>query len=298
MLEGFYDTDNQYELEKYSKEIWNILQNSYKNIGGFLTYSNIDDMLMNTSFSTLYFKDNRLVSCAIYKNALGGEKMVGCGTLNGSKEEKLALHKIVQNDINEFSKWHWAEVSGGVERLFKKYNGNPIPNILAPTILRRPKMQLVFDKDGSHYKRDINGSNISKIIYGFNSQEIYDKVENEIYQLTGFDSYEAFKKEKNELPAICESHNYLKNHMNNRIAFSMEVLIQLDYIYRDNAIRELPYELYECFVDAISRLNGYIEPDFKIKMIAGNAKNILKNMTILRNKSFSRIEKYLFYPAI
>ncbi len=86
--------------------------------------------------------------------------------------------------------------------------------------------------------------------------------------------------------------------MNNRIAFSMEILIQLDYIYRDNMIRELPYELYECFVDAISRLNGYIETDFKIKMIAENAKNILKNMAILRNKSFSRIENYLFYPAI
>lgn len=297
MLNGYYDTENEKDLEKYSKEIWNILQNSYKNIGGFLTYNTINDMLRNTSMASMYFCNDSMLSCAIYKNVLGGEKMVGCGTLNGKKDEKITLYNIIKNDINEFSNWHWAEVSGGVEKLFKKYNGNPIPNVLASTILKRPKMEIVLDSDGVHYKRIIGDAERTKIIYGFNAKETYNKVIDEIYQLTGFESYESFKNAKNDLPTICESYDYLKNSKNPNKSFSMEVLIQLDYIYRDYNIREVPRELYKCFETSIKYLKDFVDLDFKIKLIVENATYLLSNMIILQKRSFSSIEKYLFSPC-
>lgn len=291
LLNGFYDMDNNSDIKKYASDIWIILQRSYKNIGGFLTYSDIDELIYRTSLISCYFMKGVLVACPIYRNSLGGEKMVGCGTLHGLPIEKVALHKIITNDINDFLKWHWAEVSGGVEKLFKKYNGNPIPGALAPSILNKyNNFELCEDK--FHYFREIDGKKIQKSIYGFKDEQIYNEVRNNILKYTGYDSYELWKSDINKIEALYESDAISITDM------CINMCIQLEYLYDEYDIRELPRELYIGFSKCIKYLNKLLDKSKRISDIIRSSSYILKHITMMTMHNFKEREAKMVFPEI
>ena len=96
-----------------------------------------------------------------------------------SIENSQLNNAIIKSDIEPYDNWYWVEASGVIEHLFKKNNGNPIPNSLVRYFLDleedNPNMRL--DEDSTHYFRRINGEWRRKMIFGFKDEESKNMVE-------------------------------------------------------------------------------------------------------------------------
>ena len=88
----------------------------------------------------------------------------------------------------------WAEVSGAIEHYFRKYNGYPMPNILASDILNiSSELIRLSTKDKVHYERQISNEWFEKMIFGAKSKEVYDAA------IAAVEDYSKFMKEVNNI---------------------------------------------------------------------------------------------------
>ena len=122
------------DIMPLSDFIWQMLVSSYENIGGLKTYRSKEDFLRKVKYAKIVYNNADIVACAIYRNMEGSYKMVAIGC-NQEDIGKQGIQAIIKDDIEKFDYHFWAEVSGAIEHYFKKYNGYPMPNILAPEIL-------------------------------------------------------------------------------------------------------------------------------------------------------------------
>ena len=65
------------------------------------------------------------------------------------------------------------------EILYSKYNGIKIPNVYASTILNAPVVIDENDNDGFQYFREIKDTRQKKVIFSFNSKDIFERVKSE-----------------------------------------------------------------------------------------------------------------------
>lgn len=173
-------------MKKYIDEIWNIFIISYNKIGGFLGARNKTALLKNSSLMTLCLNNNKIIACAAYRK-LGGDKVIGIGC-DQTELGKEGIKDILKRDIENYADFHWAEVSGVIEHWMKKYDGFPIPNVYASLVLGKKPEDIELSEDGLHYSRIIgmNGDKITKSIYGFRNEDIFDRVTNDIEEYIGF----------------------------------------------------------------------------------------------------------------
>ena len=122
------------DIMPMSELLWQMLVSSYENIGGLKTYRNKDDFLKKVKYAKVVYNNDEVVACAIYRNMEGSYKMVAIGC-NQDEIGKQGIQAIIKDDIEKFDFHFWAEVSGAIEHYFRKYNGYPMPNILASEIL-------------------------------------------------------------------------------------------------------------------------------------------------------------------
>lgn len=154
----------QFDMHKYANEVWDILQKSYASVpGGFLTAKNINDLINKSWLWKLVKRDNKIIVVKIYKFSKGGRKGIATGT-DGSKEAKIELLKIINDDIKLKDRKTWAEVSGAIEIHLTRRGAIPVPNKYAQELL--DKKILSYDPDGYHYIRTISGIPTRKIIMG------------------------------------------------------------------------------------------------------------------------------------
>lgn len=102
LLEGFVNlfSDDVLNRENYKDDVWNILQRSYKSIGGIKGngFSSKDDMVKNIPFWKVAKSNGKVVAVAMYKDK-SGRKLGASGT-DGSPEGKTKIIDIVKNDLN------------------------------------------------------------------------------------------------------------------------------------------------------------------------------------------------------
>lgn len=295
-VNGIIDFTDNIDFEKYGDIIWKYLEKSYEKIGGFKSYNSKNEMVNRISLLRIFFEKNEILAFAIYRNGLGGQKLVGCGTNDGSQKSKECLRAIIKDDIDNIEKWHWVEVSYPLEKMFKELNGNPIPSELADTILLKSVEEV---GDGVHYKRKIkNGSElITKAIYGFKDNEIYKQVINNLEKITGFSKYEDFKDKVNKLPKINEDITYNHLHKNPEIATAMKIIIDLTYMWDEDEIKELTPKMYQYLVYALNILKNFNEKTPQIEGLIKDGTYIMENATILYMYNLNDEEKYLMSPA-
>lgn len=234
--DGIYEIEDRNQIKLYAGEVWNIMEFSYRDLGGFKSYRNKQELGELVSLLILCVSHHRIVAAATYRDDLGGQKLNGCGTIDGSQNHKEMLKQVIQADIDNLQLWHWVEVSYPLEKWFKEFNGNPIPSQMAPSLLHKAKSKLTFLDDKVHYKRQIGNdpNNIqTKAIYGFNSPQTYEKVMAKLEEFTDFKKYEDFKQYVNSLPKIKEGIDYKDNHTDERIALAIEVVIQFGNLYEE-----------------------------------------------------------------
>lgn len=304
ILNGIYEYVSREIMDKYCNEIWDIIVKSYQKIGGFLTYDNPQQMINNVSLVKMYFSNSKLEACALYRGSMGGQKLVACGTLNRTDEQKKALKQMIKADIDKYDDWHWAEVSGTVEMWFAELGGNPIPSELAFKILQKSKKAIKLCDDGVHYERVIGTENAryKKIIYGFKDLKTYERVMKKIDEYENFESYEDWKKSVNNgilsnRPKIHESYDYLDNDEDPETAYYIEMGVQSINVWEDG-VREVPQKMYNLFQTTYNFLLQKQNKNNQINCIIREMEYVLKNMQVLTIHPFKPIEDYIIAPSL
>ena len=165
------------DIMPLSDFIWQMLVSSYENIGGLKTYRSKEDFLRKVKYAKIVYNNADIVACAIYRNMEGSYKMVAIGC-NQEDIGKQGIQAIIKDDIEKFDYHFWAEVSGAIEHYFRKYNGYPMPNILAPEILSISSELIRLSKnDNVHYERQISNEWFEKMIFGAKSKEVYERMD-------------------------------------------------------------------------------------------------------------------------
>lgn len=85
---------------QYAAEVWDLLQNSYKAIGGIKGsgFKSKEDMIENIPFWKLATKNGKVVVVVMYKDK-GGRKSVAFGT-DGSPESAPIVKDVVKSDLS------------------------------------------------------------------------------------------------------------------------------------------------------------------------------------------------------
>jgi hypothetical protein len=230
------------DIMPLSDFIWQMLVSSYENIGGLKTYRSKEDFLRKVKYAKIVYNNADIVACAIYRNMEGSYKMVAIGC-NQEDIGKQGIQAIIKDDIEKFDYHFWAEVSGAIEHYFRKYNGYPMPNILAPEILSISSELIRLSKnDNVHYERQISNEWFEKMIFGAKSKEVYEAA------IAAVEDYSKFMKEVNK---VNENSN-----MNGRYSVKQAMYI-VENIYRaheEDGYNELIPSWYEALNESMEVL--------------------------------------------
>ena len=162
ILEHYLTLITPAQKDKYKNIVWDILQKSYKNIGGFWTHKDPDELIKFTSLWKLNRKNGEIVAAAVYRDKMG-RKCVGLGS-NGTLPGIEALIGIMKEDQDPKLHRAWIEISPKLEKIWKKIGGHQLNSNLANLILQTN----VNFVDEYHYERKIADIDPQvKSIWGF-----------------------------------------------------------------------------------------------------------------------------------
>ena len=179
-------TKNSPEWETYIKpnrrKIWDFINNGYvaSGSGEFIGCYDERSLYKNANLIKIAFCGDTWIAVSVYTGYQGGKKCVGITATTDNEYRKIgieAVRDIIKNDISMYEQFYWTECSGAIEHLYEKYNGIKIPSVFAKEIIGRDI--ILIEGDEWHYMRQIKDENFVKIIYGFNTQETFDKVKEE-----------------------------------------------------------------------------------------------------------------------
>ena len=171
LIERYLTLFDKDKKEEYVDDVWEIIENSYRSIGG--CNSSKEELMMDGVFWKLVRKGGRpgdgkggkIVAAVIYKTQLGRKAFLAGS--DGTTEGKQALYSIISEDAEQKERNAGVEVSGAPEHLYKKYGHVPIPNEVAEEILNKiGKKVTALNPDGYHYTRKIGNQEHEKIMMG------------------------------------------------------------------------------------------------------------------------------------
>jgi len=162
------------EKMKYADKIWDMLQRSYKKIGGFKSANSAEELANDLGYWKVVRRGDHITALGVYKQVSNTDnfKMIASATeteLNPEGEYKATAqglkdyNMLKKDDIK--TKRAWAEVSGPAEKLMLKAGAKPIDNKYAEFLTGKKILDL--NTDGYHYTRLIQGEPHEKIIVGF-----------------------------------------------------------------------------------------------------------------------------------
>ena len=149
-----------------AEDVYVLLHTAYSNVKGGLHFANIDELILSTNLWQLIYYQDKLVGAVVYK-AKQGLKMVAMAINHNTTKKIRTLTKdfLAYLFKKSFSKI-WMEVSEAAEKFILKIGGDKflIPNNYATDLTNKDIK--VYEKDGYHYKREIQGIVKTKIIIG------------------------------------------------------------------------------------------------------------------------------------
>lgn len=176
--------------EDYRDQVWNLLQTSYKPIGGIkgTGFKSPDDMVKNIPFWKMAVKDGKVEAVIMYRDK-GGRKSVAMGS-TGSPWAKEKVSSMLAQDI----KRSYGEKSKGVlGSLMKEYPWEIIKEFIVPLSVVAKKEDIIPIKDVPKkdwpedakqtierypgliefgYLREIGGSLMFKVMFGTPDKKI------------------------------------------------------------------------------------------------------------------------------
>jgi len=162
------------EKQKWKDQVWDIIQKSYKPLGGIQGsgFESPENMVEKLPMWKIYLSGGKLSAVVLYKDK-GGRKLVALGT-NGTPQSKKALVDILKNEFGR----SYGEISGPLLGFVKKY----LPEIVskyaftfdqAKEIAARNGDEIFPVSDSVHeYLREINGKMHQKLMLGTTGKSI------------------------------------------------------------------------------------------------------------------------------
>lgn len=181
LTERYFNAFKPADKAKYSQEIWDMLQRSYKPVGGIHGngFRDIDDMIQSNHMFKIGLRGGNPVMVSIYKDKDGGRKKVALGT-DGSREGIVMARDSLKAEL--FTGRAYGEFSGPVFGAAKKmFPPEVLTTFLVPakdvsaminkeiTIGAGPDMKTMGENDPYsqyYYQREIGGELHTKIAYG------------------------------------------------------------------------------------------------------------------------------------
>ena len=192
-IKTIYKTDSEwatYVLPNIDK-ILKFLNDGYRNanLGDFHGCSDAKSFKKNGSLIKIAFSDDEWIAVSVYSSTRVGFKCVGMTASILPEYHRIgviALQEIVRQDVNNYESLFWCECSDKIEQYYRKHNGIGVQNVYVPLFLGENADIVSYDKDGFHYVRygkNKRGERINeplyKMIFGFNTQETFDKIYSE-----------------------------------------------------------------------------------------------------------------------
>lgn len=162
ILEKFVNLWTKESMNEYIDEVYAMMVEIYKPIGGFLTANSPQELINKCDLIKIIKRDGKISAVSCYKVSSAGRKLI-CGGTNGTDQGKRDLFVIVREDIQQLDRSAHSEVSGKLEHLYLKQGASMIPNYLVSTIIGK---EVELDEDGFHYFRTIKGQRVRKVLVG------------------------------------------------------------------------------------------------------------------------------------
>ena len=151
------------DKDKYLEIVWDLLNKSYKDIGGIKGsgFETKEKMKSKIKLWKISKKQNKIIAGLLYKDK-GIRKTVAVFT-DGSKEGKTELLKLLKDDFSRSS----IEVSHSLLKFLK----HKLPESIKKFAIESKYVSDILDKDIKivnkyEYIRDINGTPIVKMMLG------------------------------------------------------------------------------------------------------------------------------------
>ncbi len=175
LIERVLNLHTPEEKMPYAQEVWDMLQRSYENIGGFKSASSVEELMNEPGYWKVVRRDGRLTAVNIYKKVPRTKtyKVIASATETEYDPEKKR-YKATKPGFKDYEmvksgdvkmKRSWAEVSDKAEKMMQLAGAKPVPNEYAELLTGKNILEL--NPDGYHYTRLIQGEPHEKIIYGF-----------------------------------------------------------------------------------------------------------------------------------
>jgi hypothetical protein len=265
-----YQLTNEEDISTYANDVWNMLLDSYENVGGLKTYRSFKDFIRKKHLIEVVIdKSGNLLACATYRRIENSLKQVAIGC-EQTEEGKLAIQQIIQHNIRKLNLHYWAEVSGAIEHYFKKHNGYPMPNILASEILQIDEEDIVLsNNDKVHYDRAIGseGEMFTKMIFGIKNDEIFQKAIAEV------ENYGKFMKEVNSIKEDIQTYS---------IKQSIYIIENIYRAHEEDGFNELIPSWYEGLNKSLDTLKLVENPSQTILDYIDYAEYLLDDMQVLK----------------
>jgi hypothetical protein len=161
LTEHFVNLTTPEQKKHYAKTVWDILQFSYKDIGGFRSASSPEELIHDSHLWKLARRNGKIVAVSVFKDS-HGRKAIAYGS-DGSDAGRRDLRQMAKDDVG-FGRM-WGEASGAVEHIYNKLGAKPIPAKYASFLTGKEILE--YNPDGYHYTRRIMGHPHEKILFGF-----------------------------------------------------------------------------------------------------------------------------------
>lgn len=158
-------------MQKYAKEVWDILEKSYAYCGGMAGMRDVQQLIDDSDMWKMTRRGGKINSVICYSGKRGGRKMCYLGsdrTEQGGKD----LKKMWEEDGKMKDRQSCGEFSGKAVSTGLKQGMFPIPANFAKQIMH-DKRFLDYKEDGYFYTRLIGGNPHTKIMMGnFGGNEV------------------------------------------------------------------------------------------------------------------------------
>lgn len=81
---------NSSEKKKYMDEVWDLLVNSYKGIGGFKSYTSAEEMANEKGEWVIVLSEDDTIFNVIVSKFSNGKKMVALGSIDSPEAKKIS----------------------------------------------------------------------------------------------------------------------------------------------------------------------------------------------------------------
>lgn len=184
---------------------------------------------------------------------------------------------LLKVPLGDGATYYCCEVSGVLEKYFKQYNCNPIPNKFVPSILHAPDVAL--SPDGLHYERPFadEEESIEKSMFVFTCKDTYTAIADSLLNQIGFR-----KIVNSKIKTGSKLHDYPQH-----ILWALQIISFISEWHEEGNLNELLEDMSVELKKAISILIDYANNNSNINYAIETGDDLINEMPIAALNSIS-----------